>query len=91
MDRKQLTPVAYLLAMTWGWLWAWALQYTGWGRYLAKERTYVTVVVGVGVDLAIAGLILKPSAWRRMVTIVALSSVGIIARSLYNEATGTNR
>jgi hypothetical protein len=75
----------YLFAFFWGIFWAGLLQFTRWGRWLAIRRTYWTVVIGVGVD----GLLLLPLVpfrdWLRMALIVALSSVGIIGRSLLNE------
>lgn len=49
------------------------------------------MVVGVGGDLLIANAVLKPEQWRRKALIVAMSSVGIVAQSLYNEATGKSQ
>jgi len=43
----------YLLALVWGGIWAAFLQWTRPGWFLANKRTWLTVVVGVGVDLGI--------------------------------------
>jgi hypothetical protein len=82
----------YLLALVWGSIWAAFLQWTRPGWFLANKRTWLTVIVGVGVDLLIILGILSvvPSTvplftWLRMVAVFALSSVPIIARSIYNE------
>lgn len=82
---------ALALATAWGFLWASVLQFTEAGRWVAKERTWVAVVVGVGGDLLIARGAMDRHAWEAMAGIVAASSVGIVLRSLYNEMTGTER
>jgi hypothetical protein len=75
----------YVLALIWGGCWALCLQFTTWGRWLVARRTWLTVVIGIGVD----GLILLPimtlDVWLRMLVVVTLSAVGIVGRSLYNE------
>lgn len=71
-----------LAALLWGALWAAFLQYHRLGRFLAVERTWVTVVIGVGVDLLIG----IGATWWALWCIVACSSLGVIARSLRNEA-----
>ena len=58
-----------------------ALQFTRLGRFLADERTWLAVVVGVGIDLALA----YQADWLSTVGIFAVSSVGVIVRSLLNE------
>lgn len=78
-------PGALILAAVWGAVWALCLQRTTWGRWLAIRRTWLTVVIGTGVDLLIAGLVLDFDSWLRVCSIVAASSVGIIVRSLINE------
>lgn len=72
-------------AFAWGTLWAIALQQARWGRFLAEERTWLTVVVGVGVDLLIA----YGGDWWTVAAVIAASSPAIIYRSLHNEATHT--
>lgn len=74
-----------VLALVWGVLWALFLQMTTLGRFLVQQRTWITVVVGVGVDLGIAAICIPFSYWWRVAAIVALSSLGIISCSLYNE------
>jgi hypothetical protein len=71
-------------ALLWGIGWAVVLQFTRLGQFLVKERTWITVVVGVGVDLLL-GL---GAAWWHIWLIVVFSSLGIIARSLINEHNG---
>lgn len=80
-----LWPGVLILALVWGCCWALLLQCTEWGRWLAIRRTWLTVVIGTGVDLLIAALVLDFDAWLRLCSIVAVSSVGIIFRSLVNE------
>lgn len=60
------------------------LQFTRLGRFLARERTWIAVVIGVGVNLLL-GL---GAAWWHLWLIMAFSSIGIIARSLINEHNG---
>lgn len=59
------------------------LQHTRHGEFLAKERTWVTVVIGISADLAIA----FPGDWWTVTAVIGASSVGVIARSLWNEHT----
>lgn len=77
--------LAIVLALFWGVLWAAFLQFSRWGQYLALRRTWLTVVIGVGIDLLILALIVSLEAWLWMGAVFASSSLGIIARSLYNE------
>jgi len=69
-------------AMVWGVLWALFLQFHRLGRFMADERTWITVVIGVGVDLVIG----IGTVWWEMWLVVVCSSIGIIARSLINES-----
>lgn len=71
-------------ALLWGIGWALVLQFNRLGQFLAQERTWITVVVGVGIDLLI-GL---GAAWWHIWLIVGFSAIGIIARSLINEHNG---
>jgi len=77
--------IAPILALIWGGIWALVLQYTDVGRYLAARRTWLTVVVGFGVDLILLRPVLTLGNWLRVVGIVALSSIGIVGRSVLNE------
>lgn len=79
-----LLPVL-LLALFWGVIWACFLQFAPLGRYLAARRTWLTVVIGVGVDLLILALLLQLPQLLRVVAVIACSSLGIIARSVWNE------
>jgi hypothetical protein len=74
-----------LLAAIWGGIWAAFIQFVPLGRFLAQKRTWITVVVGVGVDLAIAKLIIPWEYWKWMGLIIGASSLAIILRSLINE------
>lgn len=77
--------LALVLALFWGGIWALFLQMHPWGQFLAYRRTWITVVVGVGVDLLLMLLVLDLIVWLQVFAIIAVSSVGIIARSLHNE------
>ena len=76
-----------ILALIWGCVWAAFLQWSRLGRFLALRRTWITVVIGVGVDLIIMLLVVPVAIWLQVVVVIALSSVGIVARSIYNELT----
>ena len=76
---------ALIFALVWGVFWASFLQFTRAGQWLAIRRTWITVVVGVGVDLGIMVLVLDWHTWWRVVSIITVSSLPIIARSLFNE------
>jgi hypothetical protein len=74
------------LGILWGVVWAVYIQVNRNGQFLAQERTWITVVVGVGVDL----LISYPwgggqGDWFTVAAVVSTSSIGIIVRSLLNE------
>jgi hypothetical protein len=77
--------IAGSLAALWGASWAACLQFTQWGRWLAFKRTWLTVVVGVGVDLAIMTIALPFRFVAMAAALISISSLGIIGRSLYNE------
>lgn len=76
---------ALFLALFWGLLWAAFLQFTTPGRYLVKRRTWITVVIGVGVDLLILLMVLPINTVATIALIIAVSAVPIIARSIINE------
>jgi hypothetical protein len=75
------------LATTWGAVWAACLQWTQWGRWLAIRRTWLTVVIGVGVDMLILTIALPVRTIATVAGVVSLSSIAMIARSLWNELT----
>jgi hypothetical protein len=80
-----MIPFILLLALIWGAIWASFLQFVPLGRFLAIRRTWLTVVVGVGVDLLIALAIVPWPYWWPLAAVVALSALPIIARSIINE------
>ena len=80
-----LVLLALILGFVWGAVWAAFLQFTEVGRFLALHRTWLTVVVGVGVDLLLILLFVSFEVWLPVVGVVALSGVCIIVRSLSNE------
>lgn len=80
-----MTLAIRFVAMFWGFTWAACLQYTQWGRWLAVKRTWLTVVIGVGVDLLILWRVLDRRAWWQIAEIISLSAIGIILRSLMLE------
>lgn len=80
-----ITLVAVLLAAIWGAVWALFLQMHPWGRWLVVRRTWITVAVGVGVDLLILLFVLDWVAWTASAAVIAASSIGLIVRSLVNE------
>jgi hypothetical protein len=76
--------LAICLGAGWGLVWALCLQTTP-GRFLAARFTWLTVVIGVGVDLFIALLVIPIDAWIQIMAIFGASSLSIIGRSLLNE------
>lgn len=91
MSESSVTPkkpkmvFSLLLALIWGAVWAMFLQWTHLGRFLALKRTWLTVVIGIGVDLLISLTLLPLRAWLTVFSIIAISSLPIITRSLVNE------
>lgn len=69
--------------LLWGGAWAAALQFSRKGQFLAIERTWITVVVGVGIDMAIA----YGGDWWTVMIVLFFSSLPIIYRSIHNEQT----
>ena len=82
---------AFFLAFIWGILWAMTIQFVPVAVFLAQKRTWLTVVIGIGIDVAIGFLAALDAptpfaAWAYQFFVIALSSVGIITRSLVNES-----
>lgn len=73
-----------LLGLAWGIAYAAFLQFTDIGRYIVERVTWLSVVIGVGGDLLIAGLFIGWPVVMSMGAIIGASSIGIIARSLIN-------
>lgn len=84
MDWQLIT--AGLLAICWGIIWALFLQLHPKGRWMAQRRTYWTVIIGIGMDLILLLIIFPPQDVLLILWVVALSSIGLIARSLHNES-----
>ncbi len=76
---------ALILALAWGIALALALQRIEFLRWMADKRTWILVVIGVAVDLALAWLIVPFEWWWRVAAIIGASSVGLIGRSIYLE------
>lgn len=66
----------------WGACFAIFLQKHRYGQFLVRERTWITVVIGIGIDFLIA----YRADWDTTLLVVCVSSIGIIIRSLYNES-----
>ena len=71
-------------ALFWGIIYAVFIQYNRYGQFIAAERTWLSVVIGIGADL----LISFNSDWPTTCLVIAFSSIGIIVRSLTNESKG---
>ncbi|MCB9136724.1 MAG: hypothetical protein H6642_00080 [Caldilineaceae bacterium] len=77
--------VVAVLATIWGFAWAAVLQFTRWGRWAAVQRTWLTVVIGTGANLLLLVPLFEMGQWLAIAGVFALSSIGIIARSIHNE------
>lgn len=82
---KGKSQLAIILGAIWGVIWGSYLQFTRTGQWLASSRTWITVVVGVGMNLLISLLFLPVSLWLHLIGLFAISSFPIILRSLHNE------
>jgi len=74
-----------ILAFIWGVIWARYLQFNEMGQFLAQKRTWLTVVIGVGVDLLLLLPLIPKRTWFKIFTVIGFSSLAIIFRSLWNE------
>ena len=74
-----------ILGLFWGAVWAAFLEWVPFGRCLVRRRTWITVVIGVGGDLAIALALVEYEVWQQVALVVAASSAPIILRSLLHE------
>lgn len=75
----------YTIAFVWGAIWSSFLQWNHFGRFLAEKRTWLTVVIGIGVDLLLTLPLVPRRFWVKIFTVIAVSSLPIILRSLANE------
>jgi hypothetical protein len=73
-----------LLGLAWGVAYAAFLQFTAVGRYIVERVTWLSVVIGIGGDLLIAGLFVGWPVVLAVGAIIGGSSIGIVARSLIN-------
>lgn len=55
------------------------------GRFLAARLTWLSVVVGIGVDMAIVAVFVSWPAAIAVMVVVGVSAVPIIIRSLIND------
>ena len=76
---------AVLLAFFWGLCFALFLWLTAPGRFLRLRRTWLAVVIGVGVDLLIGLFVMDAEVWLRLVAVVAASAIGIIGACVSGE------
>ena len=74
-----------VLGLLWGIGYAVFLQWVPLGRYIVARVTWLAVIIGVGVDLLIAGPFIGWPVMLFVGSIVAASSVAIIVRSLLND------
>lgn len=81
-----LSLFGIILAAFWGAIWALLLQRTAVGRYVAARLIWLSVVIGVGGDLLILLIVLPLSQWLYVCAVIGVSSIGVIVRSIYNEA-----
>jgi len=77
--------LALFLALMWGIAYALALEKFEFLRWLVDKRTWITVVIGIGVDLALMLLIVPFEFWWPGAAVIGLSAIGIIGRSIYLE------
>jgi hypothetical protein len=78
--------LAVIVAAVWGALWAAFIQFNYHGRFLAARLTWLSVVIGIGVDLLILALVIPLDAFIAVVAIIGASSLPVITRSLLNES-----
>jgi hypothetical protein len=84
MRGEMMLPAA-LLALFWGMGYALFLWGTGPGRFLRLRRTWLSVVIGVGVDLLIGLLVVDVRVWAGLAGVVSCSAVGIVVAALSGE------
>lgn len=80
-----MIELIFFLAFIWGVSFALFLQYVPAGRFLAKHRAWLAVVIGVGVDVLILAWVLPVGHLLMIFAVFGASAIGVIARSLANE------
>ncbi len=83
MIEKSLLGV--ILAGFWGTAFAVWLQRTKAGAFIAARYTWLSVVIGVGVDMLIALIVIEAHIWVVLIGLFAASGTPIVIRSLLNE------
>ncbi|MGV0974473.1 MAG: hypothetical protein ACOYBO_00935 [Azonexus sp.] len=83
---NQTTVLGIILAALWGAMWAAFIQFNYHGRFLAARMTWLSVVIGIGIDLLILALVIPLDALIAVVAVIGASSLPIITRSLLNES-----
>jgi hypothetical protein len=78
--------LAVIVAALWGAMWAAFIQFNYHGHFLAARLTWLSVVIGIGVDLLILALVIPLDAIIAVVAVIGASSLPVIARSLFNES-----
>ena len=76
---------AVVLAAFWGTAYAVWLQRTKSGAFIAARLTWLSVVIGCGLNLLIALIVLDGHVWLVLMAIFAASGSPIVIRSLINE------
>ena len=71
-----------VLALAWGVMFALILHYVPIGRFMVRRYTWLTLVIGIGVDMFLISLMLPLAEWLVVVGIITASSMGMIGRSL---------
>lgn len=80
-----MSYLVLILALIWGGVWALFLEYVPFGKWLAAKRVWMTVVIGIGVDLGILATALEWQTFWLVCGVIAASSIGVICRSLAHE------
>lgn len=83
--------LAVIMAVIWGGALALFLQFNRHGRFVAARLTWLSVVIGIGVDLVILLFVIPFEYWHVVLAVIAGSSLAIIARSIINESHDSQR
>lgn len=77
--------LSVFLAGIWGSVYAVWMQRTHAGAFISARYTWLSVVIGVGVTLLIALIVIDIHTWLVLVALFAASGTPIVIRSLVNE------
>ena len=86
-----MLPFVLILALIWGIAFALFLHYVPIGRFIVVKYTWLAVVIGIGVDMALALVILPLPQWLIVVGIITASSFGLIGRSIAMDSEESDR